>query len=221
MWNQIMEKAQKENKSIILVTDDVKEDWWKRESGKIIGPQPYLIQEMKKNSNSNFYMYQTDQFLQYATKYFNLETTEQEIQQQINEIQNLRDIKIWVEDHVRNGKIIKGHFKTKKVSFIESLEKDILDNNSSLNLAKKYNPGLSLHEFLRKNLISKLNIHKEMLNYFTIEEFEDYVNDKIQQFIDNPIISDVKMYGWIGEDNKITAEGVKLIFQALSEMDKD
>jgi hypothetical protein len=39
-WRQLMDMAAHEKKDFILVTDDSKEDWWQRVSGKTIGPRP-------------------------------------------------------------------------------------------------------------------------------------------------------------------------------------
>jgi len=46
LWFQIIDKAKKTNKPIILVTDDRKEDWWRMFKGKTIDPRPELVDEM-------------------------------------------------------------------------------------------------------------------------------------------------------------------------------
>lgn len=66
LWEQILRYAEKEKKSIILVTSEQKEDWWEKISGKNLG----LRHEMKKEAFSRLdkgnkvLVYQTTNFLQ-------------------------------------------------------------------------------------------------------------------------------------------------------------
>lgn len=85
IWYQIIEKAKKEKKPIFFVTDELKNDWWWKFNGKIIGPRPELIEEIVTNANVWFHMYRPDQFLTYSKNYLN---------QQINQksIQEIRDV---------------------------------------------------------------------------------------------------------------------------------
>ena len=68
IWCQLIDFAKREKKPVILITDDAKEDWWLRVSGKTIGPRPELINEMQKEASVGFYMYKTDQFMEYSKK---------------------------------------------------------------------------------------------------------------------------------------------------------
>ena len=63
LWFQIVDKAKKTNKPIILVTDDRKEDWWRRLKNKTIGPRPELVNEIFSEAGVSFYLYQTDPFM--------------------------------------------------------------------------------------------------------------------------------------------------------------
>jgi hypothetical protein len=72
LWNQIKDYAQQVNRPIILVSDDRKEDWWQEHKGKTIGPRPELIQEMKLDTGTSFYMYQSDRFIEYAQLYLGI-----------------------------------------------------------------------------------------------------------------------------------------------------
>lgn len=66
VWNQIIDKANQEKKSIIFVTDDDKEDWWKIVKGKTLGPRIELINEFNNKTNQDFYMYKTYRFMEIA-----------------------------------------------------------------------------------------------------------------------------------------------------------
>lgn len=49
VWLQIMKEAQCRQQNVLVVTGDVKEDWWRRDHGELRGPQPELVEEMRKS----------------------------------------------------------------------------------------------------------------------------------------------------------------------------
>jgi hypothetical protein len=69
LWVETMKMAQAEQRSVILVIDDRKEDWWTTYEGKTIGPRPELIKEFTERTGKQCYMYQPDTFLSYAGMY--------------------------------------------------------------------------------------------------------------------------------------------------------
>lgn len=86
LWYQVMDKAESDKLPIIIITDDVKDDWWWRHEGKIIGPNPDLVEEIRNKSGVAFYMYVSDQFMEHARRYL-----KQNIDQQaIDEIREVR-----------------------------------------------------------------------------------------------------------------------------------
>jgi predicted nucleic acid-binding protein len=100
IWNEIIEKSKAENSHIILITGDVKEDWFLRHSGKTLGPRPELIHEFKSETTKLFYAYPTNQFLEYSNKYFSSNIDKQVIaevekvivtEQKRSEISNTKD----------------------------------------------------------------------------------------------------------------------------------
>lgn len=93
LWFQIIDYAKSSKKSIIFITDDGKEDWWLKFKGKIISPRPELIKEMFTIANVNFYMYQTERFIENSHKYLK----EKVDQTAIDEI---REIKLYDEDRI-------------------------------------------------------------------------------------------------------------------------
>lgn len=72
IWNQITEYAKNQQKPIIFVTDDKKEDWFLIIQGRNIGPRPELIREMKDVSGVDFYAYQVDRFVDIAAEKYNI-----------------------------------------------------------------------------------------------------------------------------------------------------
>lgn len=92
LWFQIIDHAKSTKKPVIFVTDDRKEDWWLKFRGKTIGPHPELINEIFSTADVNFYMYQTEQFIEYAQKY---------LKEQVNQkaIEEIREIKLHDEEN--------------------------------------------------------------------------------------------------------------------------
>jgi PIN domain-containing protein len=112
LWLQVIEYAKKEHKSIILVTGENKEDWWKKEKGKIVSPRPELINEIHDEAGVAFYLYQSAQFLEYAQKFLNLADQRaavqevEEISRQDEAIETAVDYfatKDWIDRRVLNN----------------------------------------------------------------------------------------------------------------------
>ena len=75
LWFQLIDYARVQQKPIIFVTDDDKEDWWLKYDGETVEPRPDLIQEIVSEvgvEDFKFYMYHSDQFIDYAEKFLNL-----------------------------------------------------------------------------------------------------------------------------------------------------
>ncbi|MFA5269266.1 MAG: PIN domain-containing protein [Methanoregula sp.] len=93
LWYQIIDQAKLIQKPIIFVTDDKKDDWWRKIKEKSIGPRPELIDELKEKSGVSFEMYNSEKFLLDAKEH---------LQQQVNqstivEIQDVRTEELIVE----------------------------------------------------------------------------------------------------------------------------
>lgn len=86
IWFQILDMAKECQKPILFITDDKKEDWWWKVSGKTVGPRYELIKEFFTKTNMQFYMYKVDQFIKYAADYLEREVN----QDVIDEIKELR-----------------------------------------------------------------------------------------------------------------------------------
>ena len=75
LWFQLIDYAKVQQKPIIFVTDDNKEDWWVKYEGKSLEPRPDLIQEILSavgGESFQFYMYHSDSFINYAEKFLGL-----------------------------------------------------------------------------------------------------------------------------------------------------
>jgi len=68
-WKELLAYAAEAKKPVIFVTDDDKDDWWRKHEGRTVGPHPALRKEFETRSGTMFYMYHVDQFMQYAQEY--------------------------------------------------------------------------------------------------------------------------------------------------------
>jgi hypothetical protein len=73
IWFQIIEKAKTEQRPIVFVLDDRKEDWWFTHSGKTISPRVELLKEFKDKTGQICCFYQPFQFLEYAISFLGKE----------------------------------------------------------------------------------------------------------------------------------------------------
>jgi hypothetical protein len=65
IWKQIIEYAKQENKPIVLIMDDLKEDWWVLDNKrKPVKPREELIEEVLEYANVQFWMYSTSKFIE-------------------------------------------------------------------------------------------------------------------------------------------------------------
>ncbi|HEX3685402.1 MAG TPA: PIN domain-containing protein [Bryobacteraceae bacterium] len=67
LWFQLIDHSKENKQPAILVTRDVKEDWWVREAGKTLFPRPELRREFRERTGGcDFYLYRTEQFIEHA-----------------------------------------------------------------------------------------------------------------------------------------------------------
>lgn len=70
VWKEILTLAKSKKSNIILVINDVKEDWWHLDDKKKhISPRYELIKEFSDTTNKNFWMYDISNFLYKANNY--------------------------------------------------------------------------------------------------------------------------------------------------------
>lgn len=89
LWFQLMEMAKGENKDIIFITDDEKEDWLQIHKGRTIGILPALQIEFYKQTNQRVYIFNAQRFIEEIGKIF--ETTI--AASTIDEVKTLREDK--------------------------------------------------------------------------------------------------------------------------------
>lgn len=68
-WAQLMELCKSKAKPAILVTDDLKEDWWHLEKSWTILPRPELLKEFRAVTGQDVWIYNSEGFLRDAQKH--------------------------------------------------------------------------------------------------------------------------------------------------------
>jgi hypothetical protein len=86
LWRQLLDWASEQEQPILLVTDDQKEDWFRKEGSTIVGPRPELIVEMKEKADVDFHLYTLRNFLQHARSYLLAQVSERTL----DEVQEVR-----------------------------------------------------------------------------------------------------------------------------------
>ena len=66
LWKQILKHASHEGRPVVFVTDDEKEDWWRVEHGRTLGPRVELVEEFWGACGKRVHFYTPDRFLKYA-----------------------------------------------------------------------------------------------------------------------------------------------------------
>lgn len=83
LWKQILKEArgtdEQRSRSTILVTNDRKEDWWRRRQGSVVGPRTELIREYLREVGADFVMYTPERFLEQAREYLDLDVSAETI----------------------------------------------------------------------------------------------------------------------------------------------
>jgi hypothetical protein len=64
LWLQIIDHVKTLKKPVILITGDVKEDWWLKKEGSRIMPLPQLKKELLDEAAVEFHIYTADRFLE-------------------------------------------------------------------------------------------------------------------------------------------------------------
>lgn len=124
-WFQLMGIAKDEQKGIILVVDDAKEDWWLLEHKRILGPRPELIEEFTRVTGQQFYMYNSESFLRAAKELAQEEIADDVIEEVRQRAASQRESEQFVEN--LKSPFIESHsFKAEKSSEAS------LENGSSL-----------------------------------------------------------------------------------------
>jgi hypothetical protein len=66
LWKQLLAHATQAKLPALFITDDGKEDWWRRDKGKTHGPRVELVDEYFEASGQRIHFYAPERFLEFA-----------------------------------------------------------------------------------------------------------------------------------------------------------
>lgn len=84
LWKEIINKCKSEGlEYALLVTGDIKEDWWFEKRGRKLGPRHELLNEIYFNANTLklFHIYDTSNFMEKAKEYLKLDINQKSIEE--------------------------------------------------------------------------------------------------------------------------------------------
>jgi PIN like domain len=80
IWYQTLQEAKRRRVDVLLVTGDVKDDWWRKEHGEVKGPLPELVYEMRIIANVRLLMLRPASFLLHAGNVLGLKISKESVQ---------------------------------------------------------------------------------------------------------------------------------------------
>jgi hypothetical protein len=90
IWAQVLAEAAQRRTSVLFVTGDAKEDWWRLEQGRPAGPRPELVQEMRTAAGCELFMLPPTDLLRRARELLPVEVTDAALAD-VGRVQKLAD----------------------------------------------------------------------------------------------------------------------------------
>jgi hypothetical protein len=79
VWAQVLVEATFRGCDVLLVTGDVKEDWWRREFGELRGPRIELVDEMRARTGGRLFMTRPTRLLSLAREVLEVTVREESV----------------------------------------------------------------------------------------------------------------------------------------------
>lgn len=89
VWAEIMQIAEEQDRDVIFITSDNKEDWFFVIDGKVISARPELIIEFQSKTKHKIHIYQLDVFLKHIKDHKGLTITDT----MVNEVEEQQSLK--------------------------------------------------------------------------------------------------------------------------------
>jgi hypothetical protein len=167
VWIQTIKHAKQNGvRSLILVTDDNKEDWWLRinsDGEKTIGPRPELVEEIAREGGvQNFLLYSSESFLSHAKTRLEADVSEETIKD-VREVATDRDsVRFRGVDIIRSQRAaeksvfnwLSNNYRSvnlNEVGFPDILASDGNDRTYGFEVKYVRDPRVAIHR-LRENL---------------------------------------------------------------------
>jgi PIN like domain len=80
IWEQLLCEAERRQSDVLLVTGDVKDDWWRRERGQTRGPRLELVDELRDRAGTRLFMLRPDSLLLHAREVLKLQIRDESVE---------------------------------------------------------------------------------------------------------------------------------------------
>ncbi len=190
LWYQIIDKAIESKKPIILISGDVKEDWWLEKNGKRIMPLPQLKKEIFEKAGVDFHIYTADRFLEY----FDSKSIDKSTISEVRKIRELEEERMVMRKRMimRRREMVEGDrelsprifekYQMEYMHLFEKLERLFMEINNS-EIHSKYRGELDhmLHRLgISRNRIMHGDFDRKSFHRMNIDVKEfTYIFDKI------------------------------------------
>lgn len=148
IWNEILDIAKKDNKNIVFVSNDLKEDWLLRLAGKTWGPRIELLEEFDNytgHTEKMLLIYSLDQFLKQVDEddIFNeadlsiiseqsqIVTDAKKHEADIKQRESIKSILIDSSENDWDEERVSGNVKSQKISFEDNYTMQVKDTIKS------------------------------------------------------------------------------------------
>jgi len=90
IWAETLREAKLRGLDVLIVTGDVKEDWWRQEHGQQRGPRPELAEEMRSFAGTRLFMLRPESLLRHARDILRVEVRDESVQdiERVSEAEN-------------------------------------------------------------------------------------------------------------------------------------
>lgn len=80
IWVQVLREAQRRKRDVLIVTGDLKEDWWRRERGELRGPRPELVEEMQQAAGVRLFMLRPESLVVHVRQVLQVKVRDESVQ---------------------------------------------------------------------------------------------------------------------------------------------
>lgn len=80
VWEQLLQEAERRQRDVLLVTGDVKEDWWRKDRGQTRGPRLELVEELQARAGVRLFMMRPESLLLHAKEALDVTVSDESLQ---------------------------------------------------------------------------------------------------------------------------------------------
>ncbi|MET7970927.1 PIN domain-containing protein [Micromonospora sp. NPDC005305] len=100
VWRQLLDEAGHRKHDVLLVTGDVKDDWWRRDRGQSRGPRPELVEELRHHVGVRLFMLRPESLLLHARDVLRVDVQEESVQD-VERVDRVLFLTGWTQEAVQ------------------------------------------------------------------------------------------------------------------------